>query len=361
MRERRGFHAANLMNIKLVFSLLFGRNKKKTTILPVILLISIFILSACGQSAPSVTETPVSIFTFTSVPPTATEMPVPATKTPVPATSKATIVPVPILDIGSTEISPKDDMILLYVPQGKFLMGSTYADALASADEKPQHSVTLKAFWIDQTEVTNAMYAKCVADSACIKPIYKGSNTRPSYYGNSEFDHYPVLFVDWDMANSYCSWAGRELPTEAQWEKAASWNDLKQEKYIYPWGNDFNGSIVNFCDKNCTFDGADKNSDDGFVDTSPVKNYPDGISPYGAYDMAGNVFEWVNDWYQSDYYATLGDNASNPQGPASGDSRVLRGGSWYDFDFIVGSALRSRDNPTVANDFIGFRCARSLP
>ncbi len=269
--------------------------------------------------------------------------------------------PTPGSIIAATQILPNmidtDDMHLMYVPEGDFVMGSDAGDNTG----KPVHSIYLDAFWIDQTEVTNKQYAECVSSGGCAPPSNSSSSTRSSYYGNPQFDNHPVIWVDWFGAHAYCEWAGRRLPTEAEWEKAASWNDLTQEKYVYPWGNDFNGSILNFCDKNCALEWADKNWDDGFADTSPVMNYPGGVSPYDAYDMSGNVFEWVNDWYGETYYQS--SPSSNPAGPDSGEFRVVRGGAWF-FDGDLGrSALRIGDYPTIANDNIGFRCAlsRSLP
>jgi serine/threonine-protein kinase len=244
--------------------------------------------------------------------------------------------------------SSKDGMKLLYVPAGNFLMGSKDADTSAYPDEKPQHTVFLDAFWIDQTDVTNAMYAQCVSSGTCQSPTKIYSYSRSIYYGNSEFDNYPVIYVDWNMADTYCKWAGRQLPTEAQWEKAARGTDGR----IYPWGNTApDPTLLNY---NVITDSFVSN----YGDTTAVWEYPSGASPYGAWDMAGNVWQWVTDWYQSGYYATLGNNASNPQGPSSGDGRVLRGGSWSSSSGVR-SALRYGLNPAFTNDSIGFRCARS--
>ncbi len=289
----------------------------------------------------------------TSAQPTPTQISV-STETPIIETSTPqptkTSIPTPTLGIGST-MTGEDGATLVYVPEGEFTMGSD------RSDEKPEHQVDLSAFWVDQTEVTNKQYAACVSGAGCAPPSNTSSSTRSSYYGNTEFDEFPVIYVDWNQANAYCSWAGRELPTEAQWEKAASWNDLTQEKYVYPWGNDFNGSLVNFCDVNCTFNWADKNSNDGFEDTAPVGNYSNGASPYGAYDMAGNVREWVSDWYDETYYQS--SPSSNPLGPNSGQYRVLRGGSWFLSIDLVRSAYRDRGAPSYADNVVGFRCSRS--
>ena len=266
------------------------------------------------------------------------------TPTPTPV---ATTIPAPTT-------SNKDGMTLLFVPAGKFIMGSQ-----ANADEQPVHALYLSDFWIDKTEVTNSQYSMCVSSGKCKEPSQYNSETRNSYYGNSQFDSYPVIYVSWEDAKGYCEWAGRDLPTEAQWEKAASWNYLTQESYVYPWGNIFNGSFVNFCDFNCTISHADNNSNDGHADTAPVMSYPNGISPYGAYDMAGNVWEWVNDWYNDAYYYY--SSQSDPMGPDSGTYRVLRGDSWWGFAHGVRSADRNPFLPSKSANNIGFRCARSAP
>lgn len=263
----------------------------------------------------------------------------PATEPPA-ATEAQTEAPMEApLGIGFT--MPGDDgMILVYVPAGDFLMGSSDADSQANSDEKPQHTVSLDAFWIDQTEVTNKMYSLCVSAGACSEPSDKSSYTRSSYYGNAEFDDYPVLNVDWNMARTYCQWAGRDLPTEAQWEKAARGTDGR----IYPWGEGIDTTFANY--------------NSAVRDTTLVSSYEKGGSVYGAYDMAGNVWEWVRDWYDETYYQN--SPLSNPFGPDSGQYRVLRGGAW----FIGGgndvrSAVRDWNLPTVTSYVLGFRCVRS--
>ena len=243
--------------------------------------------------------------------------------------------------IGSKFASKKDGMTLLYVPYGEVTMGSNNGDL----DEKPVHKVNLYGFWIDQTEITNAMYAKCVDSGRCNLPSSSKSFTRDSYYGNSEFADYPVIYVDWNRAKSYCEWADRRLPTEAEWEKAARSNDGR----IYPWGDSApNNNLLNF--------------NDAVGDTTEVGEYSDGASPYGALDMAGNVWEWVADWYGANYYSTLGENVLNPKGPTSGQYRIFRGGSWF-VNSIDNSVRSSNRFAHLATDFtgidIGFRCAVS--
>jgi len=241
--------------------------------------------------------TPEPTRTFQAIA-TSTSQPAETNMTPPTQTS---ILSTPALGIGSTMISDKDRMTLLYVPAGEFTMGSTAEDAFAECqqfrsdcqldrfkDEEPIHVVNLDAFWIDQTEVTNKMYALCVDAGICKEPTNISSYTHSSYYGNSEYDDYPVIHVDWNMAKAYCEWAGRRLPTEAEWEKAARGPDVN----IYPWGNTFDETLANFCDTNCSFDWANKSFNDIYADVSPVGNYPSGKSIYGVLDMAGNVWEW---------------------------------------------------------------------
>ncbi len=225
-------------------------------------------------------------------------------------------------------------MVLVYVPAGEFTMGSD-----ANSDEQPIQQVNLDAFWIDRTEVTNAMYARCVADhGACAPPSSSGSYTHTDYYGNSEFDNYPVIYVDWHQALAYCAWAGRELPSEAQWEKAARGTDGR----TYPWGNEYpNANFLNY------------NQNVG--DTTQVGNYPNGASIYGALDMSGNVWEWVSSLYQPYPY----DAADGREDLTASGSRTLRGSSWSNNVTYVRSAYRYRFVPTLTNNYLGFRCSLS--
>lgn len=230
-------------------------------------------------------------------------------------------------------MSEKDGMTLLYVPAGKFKMGSDGGED----NEKPVHEVLLDSFWIDQTEITNGMYALCVNDGKCAAPGSKESLTRPNYYGEPKYNNYPVVLVDWNRAKTYCEWAGRRLPTEAEWEKAARGT----ESLVYPWGNTVpDKSLSNYGD---------------FVgDTTEVGLYPTGASPYGALDMAGNVWEWVNDWFAADYYKDSPE--ANPPGPSTGRTHVLRGGAWNLNEDLVRSTFRGT-HPSEPNLGIGFRCA----
>jgi eukaryotic-like serine/threonine-protein kinase len=301
------------------------------------------ILPEVIRSTPT-TGTQISALTVTTRPTPTTPLPTPepptATLQPPPAPQPTAV---PALGIGSTQVSDIDGMTLLYVPAGEFTMGSNDGDA----NEKPPHTVYLDAFWIDQTEVTNALYAKCVKAGGCQAPSSTTSYTRASYsyYGNAEFDNYPVMYVSWDDAKKYCTWAGGDLPTEAQWEKAARGNDQR----TYPWGNQAP-------DKTRLNYNSALNFDQDVSDTTEVGKYPTGASFYGALDMAGNVFEWVADWYdEKDYSSAL---TRNPSGPSSGTYRVLRGGSWVDVATNVRASYRVSDNPDARNVVLGFRCAR---
>lgn len=259
----------------------------------------------------------------------------------------------PTLKPGDTRIWAKDESAMVYVPAGLFRMGSDDSDPDAAEDEKPHHQVHLGAFWMDRTEVTNAQYERCVEDLACSPPTSFAASTRDSYFANSEFEKYPVIYVDWNRANAYCTWAGKRLPTEAEWEKVARGTDNR----MYPWGNAFDGSKLNFCDISCALDWRNVDWDDGHADTAPVGSYPEGRSPYGALDMLGNVWEWVADWYDVSYY--VGSPGKNPSGPLSGYRKAIRGGAWDLFQGASRVANRYGGIPSDADDNVGFRCAYS--
>ena len=233
---------------------------------------------------------------------------------------------------ASISVRSVDHMQMQYVSEGEFWMGSRNGDP----DEKPEHILSLEAFWIDQTEVTNKQYAKCVKDGPCSRPQKSGSWTRNSYYDSAEFAYYPVINVSWAQASDYCRWVGCSLPTEAQWEKAARGTDER----VFPWGNEYIPGAAN-----------DKQS---FGDTREVGSYPAGASPYGVLDMAGNVWEWTADWYSDEYYYETMFN--DPTGPARGTNRVIRGNSWYYDEYTSRTSKRSKAYPEYFDSFLGFRC-----
>ena len=240
------------------------------------------------------------------------------------------------------EITDSNNVQMVLVPAGEFTMGSDSGNK----DEKPAHTVYLDAFYIDKFETTNAQYQICVGADWCTPPINTGSASRSSYYNNPQYVDYPVIYVDWFMANTYCEWRGARLPTEAEWEKAARGMDERP----YPWGQ--NWSENTRCDY--------ANSLDCEGDTVSVGSYERGKSFYGVYDMAGNVWEWVFDWYDDGYYASAGARDDNPQGPSGGNQHVIRGGSWRSGEQDVRSIRRYIQNPNVGSNLMGFRCAKSV-
>jgi formylglycine-generating enzyme required for sulfatase activity len=260
----------------------------------------------------------------TEVTPTASS----PTKIPLEAENLPTEIPLPL------------GKAMQLIPLDEFKMGSNEIN-----DERPVHTVILYPFYIDEYEVTNAQYKACMYAGVCQPPKDFSSHTRSRYFYNSEFEDYPVLYVDWNMAKTYCEWRGARLPTEAEWEKAARGTDGR----TYPWGETLDCEHANY--------GQDISAD-CVGDTTPVGNYESGQSVYGLYDMAGNVNEWVADWYRYDYYKTLGNGFFNPKGPERGDVRVLRGGSWSFSTGDVRSANRNGFDQVTADDSIGFRCAK---
>jgi eukaryotic-like serine/threonine-protein kinase len=235
-------------------------------------------------------------------------------------------------------------MVQLYVPAGAFKMGTTTVRDWTGEDEFPLHQVFLSSYWIDQLEVTNAQYRQCVQTGKCTPPHLLSSQTRPDYYEDANFASYPVVQVDWAQADAYCRWAGRRLPSEAEWEKAARGPSGR----LYPWEGKAAGThLANFG----IYD------DWPNADTSPVGKYVLGASLYGALDMAGNVYEWVADWYAADTYAQSPEQ--DPIGPESGIGRVVRGGAWSSESAFLRTASRLSFYPDLAAYDIGFRCAES--
>ena len=292
-------------------------------------------------------------------------------------------------DLGSTELRKIDNMEMVFVPSGTFMMGSNGEQIdkamedckkmyhgerdcnrlIYSRQEQPQHEIYVDAFWIDKTEVTNAQFCKFLNANGNqtingIKLFEPGAGHRGVVYGyiietdgvfkpKSGYEAYPIIEVSWYGSKSYCDWIGGRLPTEAEWEYAAK-GSLNN---IYPWGNEFNGNLVNYRDSTFNFDnlGKDTAFTDGHPQWSPVGSYPLGASWCGALDMTGNVHEWVSDWYADDYYSN--SPKLNPKGPGNGTLKIGRGGSWYDPSWHVRCSYRKVLIPSSARmHWIGFRC-----
>lgn len=316
-------------------------------ILPILL--AVFILSACGGQ----TQSPAIDPAGTSVPSPASVPTRNSTKTPTQTEQASLPTAAPTQEFVNLRVSPMDGMPQVYIPAGTFRMGGF--DVRAAPDEFPAHEVTLDAYWMDQLEVTNAMYQVCVGAGVCTLPQNPGTARKADYFFNPDFKDYPVVYVTWGQAKTYCEWAERRLPTEAEWERAARGDDMR----TFPWGED--KPDYRFANFNMLV-----------TDTSRVGSYPLGASPFGVLDMAGNVAEWTNDFYSPAFYASALE-MTNPTGPASSSSwmRVVRGGSLGDAEINIRVSKRSsvrgsmlnavRGSDAYLGEFsprIGFRCAQ---
>ncbi|HEX2696664.1 MAG TPA: formylglycine-generating enzyme family protein [Anaerolineales bacterium] len=287
--------------------------------IPWILIALTLIVSAC---------TPASTATPTSLPPTVESGP-----TSLPPTTAPTLIPVALSGPQSSATMPwLDGSNLVYIAAGDFMMGT-------GASNAHQKTVTLDGYWIQSTDVTNKMYAQCVATGNCAAPAQE---LGAPVYTNADYGDYPVVGVTWDMAANYCQWVQGQLPTEAQWEKAAR----GQNGSTYPWGEDKPAcDVVNML--GC------------LGHTSGANDYPSGKSPYGLSDMEGNVFQWVNDYYSETYYDSM--PLQNPPGPDSGDSRVIRGSSFESDDTQMYAGLRHFGDKAYHSRDLSFRCAVPQP
>ena len=234
-----------------------------------------------------------------------------------------------------------------FISAGTFQMGCNPAlfSYACDYDENPLHAVYLDTYKIDRFEVTNSEYKQCVAAGACSPPRKLSTSAFEDYYVNPIFNGFPVVNVTWSDAENFCTWKGKRLPTEAEWERAARG---RWDVRLFPWG---------FSLPDCTLCNYLPNPRFGpcvgYV--LPSGNYLTGVSPDGIFDMAGNIWEWVSDWYSDTYYRV--SPASNPQGPAAGSAKVVRGGSWKSgWDFIRVSN-RELDQPGAIDEDLGFRCA----
>ena len=275
-----------------------------------------------------------------------------------PAISQSATTPA----LGDTLTRPNDEAAMLYIPAGTFQMGSTEAEITDAIDlcqqhynicnrwyyerESPQHPVPLDGFWIDRTEITNAQYRQCVETGICTEPstCKKGQAT----YTDADKNDHPVVCVNWEEAQTYCQWTGARLPTEAEWEYAFRGGTGS----IYPWGDEFDGSRLNYCDANCSESHADNPFDDGYPQTAPAGTYPQGASWSGVLDMGGNVSEWVSDWF-GDYSPGA---ESNPDGPPTGSEKMVKGCSWFFHPTYCRGAARASVDPGTRLDYLGFRC-----
>ncbi|MBN1429428.1 MAG: SUMF1/EgtB/PvdO family nonheme iron enzyme [Anaerolineae bacterium] len=269
-----------------------------------------------------------------------------------------TVGPTPIVTVPTdsivTEVLPKPTDIIAptefpmtktlrgvsmtLIPAGVFMMGSD----TGYPRERPAHEVYLDAYYIDTTEVTNLYYMACVEEGACEKPLDDNSVSIYRYYGTEPYFNYPVINISWYQARDYCKWRGGHLPTEAQWEKAAGWDEANNEPRQFPWGT-------------LVLDGTYLNYGSEIGDPRAVGTYPKGMSAYGLYDMAGNVVEWVNDWYQDDFYEH--SLRENPVGPSEGQFKITRGGSYDDRGAKLTTTFRHALGPATTADTLGFRCA----
>jgi formylglycine-generating enzyme required for sulfatase activity len=234
-----------------------------------------------------------------------------------------------------TAIIGKDGASMVLVPAGEFTMGSAQGDD----DEQPLHRVFLDSFYLDTFEVTNGQFAKFVSAIQSEPPWGFADRETPVVHADR-----PVRWVNWMEAWGYCLWAGKRLPTEAEWEKAARGTDGR----IYPWGND-----------PPTTAHAVFGMTEGAETVSPVGNRDKGASPYGIHDLAGNLYEWVTDWYDEEFYSR--HPTHNPHGPGEGTTKVQRGGSYINGPYRLRSSFRTKSDPTEHDPHVGFRCAHDLP
>lgn len=240
-------------------------------------------------------------------------------------------------------------------------MGAGEDDLLAQNNEKPQHKVYLDAYWMDRTEVTNASFGRCLAAGACHPKVYETTATGYIPYAvHPDYQTHPAFLYESEPAEEYCQWAGRRLPTEAEWEKAARGVDAR----LYPWGNAMDCTRANYfvCEAPAKTSPDPTGPRCGYSSTcktTPVDTYPSGASPYEALNMAGNVWEWVADWYQADYYTVSPVQA--PVGPGNGLYRVIRGGGAKSISQNLRVTARAVGEPQHYLDGqIGFRCATAV-
>ena len=312
---------------------------------------------AVPQPSPTAPPTPTP-------PPTATPTPLPS-PTPMPS----------VVSVAGGSMT--------LVAGGFFQMGAAVDDLMAAcamvstdcrrdwfAAAEPSHTVLVAPYYLDTHEVTNAAFvdflntiggeAAVCRGQACIDPdqsrVFWENGAAAVTADRAQG---PIAGVTWYGADAYCAWRGARLPSEAEWEKAAAWDDSAMTARRYPWGDEFHGQRLNFCDATCDAPQANVAWNDAYAVAAPVVTYEDGHSATGHYDLAGNVWEWVADWYDPDYYVTSPE--ADPTGPATGEEKVVRGGSWYDTAVLTMAAVRFSSAPDNADATLGFRCASDLP
>ena len=253
--------------------------------------------------------------------------------------------------ISGIKDDTKENMI--FIPEGSFTMGFKIDNdhEWGDMDEEPVHQVTLSSYWIDKYEVTSSNFTKFLNENK--NEAHRFIEITPSvtvkfdgnvYQPREGLENYPVNRVSWFGADAYCKWKEKRLPTEAEWEKAARGTDQR----IFPWGNEFpDNSRVTF---------RRKFSEKGFQVMEPVEGMKNGISPFRVHQMAGNVWEWVSDWFDATAYQD--ENRIDPKGPESGISKVLRGGNWYYKAYYMRTTYRFNERPDIFKVWQGFRCAR---
>lgn len=312
--------------------------------------IGILLAIALTACTPAALEPLPTLAPLITAPPTLTPIvPTPTRLIATAAGPSPTFVPTPA-DTPTPLIAPAPTPTpytrlapLVYHPPGTFIMGALPgADPYAEVWERPPHEVTLSGFWMETTEVSNARYALCVAAGVCSLPLRTSSRTRGDYYGNPAFAEYPMVNVTHAQAAQFCEWAGGRLPTEAEWEYAARFNDGR----LYPWGNEQDLGRGQF--------GRGEGSD-----TEPVTAFPGGASALGVLNLAGNVWEWVADWYDAGYYAA--SPKENPTGPTTGKERAARGGAFATDPQFVRNTNRFSLNPERGYTNVGFRCVTTNP